>query len=56
MSHNGLWWLGQVVAIVVAIALRHDGYSFATTLAIYAIIAILVDIRENTEHKKGGAA
>lgn len=49
MKHTQLWWFGQLVALVVGLALRHEGHSFAVSFAVYAILAILADIRENTQ-------
>ena len=49
MKHNPIWHVGQLLAIIVGILMAFDGHGYVS-LAVYLILAVLVDIRENTMH------
>jgi hypothetical protein len=45
-SHNYLWWTGQVIAMLLAMALAWHGYGGSVAAAVGYALAVLVDIRE----------
>jgi hypothetical protein len=51
-SHDAGWWLGQVIALSIAIGLLRAGYGGAVAGAVGYAIAVLVDIREAVTRSK----
>jgi|JI10StandDraft_1071094.scaffolds.fasta_scaffold456415_1 hypothetical protein len=51
-SHDASWWLGQVIALSIAIGLLRAGYGGAVAGAVGYAIAVLVDIREAVTRSK----
>lgn len=46
VHHDAMWWIGQVVAVLIALALLLDGYGWPVALAAGYAMEVLVDIRE----------
>ena len=45
-SHDGLWWIGQAVALMLSLSLLFSGYGGPIAAAAGYALAVLVDIRE----------
>jgi len=45
-SHDGMWWIGQAVALMLALSLLFGGYGGPIAAAVGYALAVLVDIRE----------
>ena len=48
-SHSPKWWLGQCVALFVALSLLFGGYGGAVAVAVGYALMVLVDVREAVE-------
>jgi hypothetical protein len=51
-SHDAGWWLGQVIALSIAIGLLRAGYVGPIAASVGYAIAVLVDIREAVTRSK----
>jgi hypothetical protein len=51
-SHDASWWLGQVIALSIAIGLLRAGYVGPIAASVGYAIAVLVDIREAVTRSK----
>ena len=51
-SHDDAWWIGQCVALLIAIALLFSGYGGPVAAAVGYALAVLVDIREAVAARK----
>lgn len=52
MTHSTKWWAGQIIAIFSGVYLALDGHGFGVGFFAFALLGILVDIRENTGEAK----
>lgn len=45
-SHDAEWWIGQCVALLIALTLLFRGYGGPVAAAVGCALTVLVDIRE----------
>ena len=50
-SHDAEWWIGQCVALLIALAFLFRGYGGPVAAAVGYALAVLVDIRASVARK-----
>ena len=45
-SHDGVWWIGQFVSLILALTLLWNGYGGPVAAVVGYVLVVLVDIRE----------